>query len=738
MGRFEGIKGVRPLSLRRDWKACAAIAAVAVSAIGAPAWADDSGGEPPRETETVVVTGQRPDQNPYADPQAPYRVTRSASGLLTEELQDIPKAITVIPDTVIDDLGATAFRDLFRTQPGVTLGTGEGGNAFGDRIFIRGFDARNDVFVDGMRDPGVGSREVFAVQQIEILRGPSGAFGGRGVTGGSVSLITKQPGDGNWGDGEVTLGTDDTRRVTLDVNRQITDNLSIRINGMYHESGVAGRDYVFNDRWGWAVALAYTPTDDLRLGFDAYHLATDYLPDWGHPYDTANNRPFNVRRENYYGVLARDFGETFADVYTGTIDYRFGENAKFHSIVRYGQSRNAYTASAPEQPNAALGTVRANAKRRDALTETYAHQSNLTLDFDTGGLSHTIVVGYDLAREETLNRTRAFTECAVLPCTGTASNPTLDLFNPDPTIPFGRATAVTGRPVITVDTAAIYAIDTIKFSPQWSALVGVRGDKYSAETEGLTPARSSESEYVNWHGGLTYQPFDYATLYVSYGSSSNPPCEQLDAFALDYGGCDQRVVAFDPVRNTSWEGGAKFTLFGHFDANIALFQIERSGVPFQNGAAIAEQDQEVIGVEVTASGNINERWSLYGGLTAFDTEITASPVAAQVGGAFPNVSQTSFSLTSRHQITDRFHLGGTAVYASEKFGGTVNALSTRVPGYTRYDLFGGFELSDNVEISFNVLNLTDELYYDALYRSATPFTYLAPGRSALVTIDIDF
>jgi len=684
----------RPLSLRDELRAYAAIAAVATTGLGfaVPANAEDAS-DPPRETETVVVTATRPEQNPYADPEAPYRILRSASGLLTEELQDVPKAITVIPDTVIDDLGATSFRDLFRAQPGVTLGTGEGGNAFGGRIFIRGFDARNDVYVDGVRDPGVGSREVFAVQQIEVLRGPSGAFGGRGTTGGSVSLVTKQPGEGSWGDAEVTVGTDDTRRMTVDVNREITDDLAIRFNGMYHESGVAGRDYVFNNRWGWALAVAYTPTDDLRIGFDAYHMASDYLPDWGHPYDTVNNEPFNVRRENYYGVLARDFGEAFADVYTASIDYSFSDNAKIHSILRYGQSKNAYTASAPEQPNTTLGTVGANAKRRDALTDYWAHQTSLTLQFATGGIEHALVVGYDLSKEEVLNRTRAFTECATLPCTGTAANPRLDLYNPDPTIPFGRATAVTGRPIITTETAAIYAIDTLKFSPQWEALFGVRADRYSADTTGLTPTRSSESEYVNWHAGVSYKPFDYSTLYVSYGSSSNPPCEQLDAFALDYGGCDQRVVTLDPVRNTSLEAGAKFTLFGHLNANAALFQIERTGVAVQNGAAIGEQDQEVIGIELTLAGAITERWSVFGGLSAFDTEVTASPVAAQVGGKFPNVSETSFTLTSRHQITDRLHFGGTATYGSEKYGGSITAGSTKVSGYTRYDLFGGFEIS---------------------------------------------
>ena len=74
----------------------------------------------------------------------------------------------------------------------MTLGTGEGGNAFGDRFFIRGFDARNDVFIDGVRDAGVSVRENFFTEQVEILRGPGSSFAGRGTTGGAINIVTKQ------------------------------------------------------------------------------------------------------------------------------------------------------------------------------------------------------------------------------------------------------------------------------------------------------------------------------------------------------------------------------------------------------------------------------------------------------------------------------------------------------------------------------------------------------------------
>ena len=111
----------------------------------------------------ITVVRRRPNLPPTIDSAAPYKADLSASTKLTQPLLDTPRSVSVLTEDLFDDLGAMNFRDLMRTQPGVTLGTGEGGNAHGDRILIRGFDARNDIYIDGVRDPGVGARELFDI-----------------------------------------------------------------------------------------------------------------------------------------------------------------------------------------------------------------------------------------------------------------------------------------------------------------------------------------------------------------------------------------------------------------------------------------------------------------------------------------------------------------------------------------------------------------------------------------------
>ena len=168
---------------------------------------------------------------------------------------------------------------------GVTLGTGEGGNAFGDRFFIRGFDARNDIFIDGVRNSGVSVRENFFTEQIEILRGPGSSFAGRGTTGGAINIVTKQATtEQNFYNMDTTYGTDTTKRVVLDVNQVISPTLAIRAGGLFQDAGVEGRNFTTDDRSGGFVAAKWTPYDAVKVTANYIHTDIHGMPDFGVPY----------------------------------------------------------------------------------------------------------------------------------------------------------------------------------------------------------------------------------------------------------------------------------------------------------------------------------------------------------------------------------------------------------------------------------------------------------------------
>jgi catecholate siderophore receptor len=182
------------------------------------------------EAEAKKQLAQR---DPYADPAAPYKANRLASPKFPEPIVNTPRSITVLTQEVLRDKDATSLKDALRSTPGITIGTGEGGNAFGDRFFIRGFDARNDVFVDGIRDPAVNIRENFFTEQIEILKGPASTIDGRGTAGGAINIVTKQASElASFYNADTKFASDFTKRVTFDVNQVITPTLAVRMDGM--------------------------------------------------------------------------------------------------------------------------------------------------------------------------------------------------------------------------------------------------------------------------------------------------------------------------------------------------------------------------------------------------------------------------------------------------------------------------------------------------------------------------
>src|SRR5690606_9613842 len=169
------------LELAQPPRVLASAIGVALTAFSAPSFAQSASDtassrrDSPVALDEVTVIGEQ---------EQTYKADASASNKYTAPLRETPKSVTVITDQVIRDTGALTLVDALRTTSGITFGAGEGGNPAGDRPIIRGFDAESDTFVDGLRDIGSQTREVFNIEQIEVSKGPGSAYTGAGSTGG--------------------------------------------------------------------------------------------------------------------------------------------------------------------------------------------------------------------------------------------------------------------------------------------------------------------------------------------------------------------------------------------------------------------------------------------------------------------------------------------------------------------------------------------------------------------------
>lgn len=694
---------------------------------------------------------------PYTDPTAPYTAVMSGNTRLTQPLLDTARSVTAIPRQVLADKQATSVRELARTTPGLTLGTGEGGNAFGDVLFIRGFRASNDTFIDGIRDGGVALRETFMAEQAEVTKGPSGSIAGRGTTGGAVNLVTKKPLDHDVTELTAGAGTDMAQRVTLDWNKVYSPRLRTRLNTMTQEAQMAGRSGVHDDRAGLAFAGEYAVTDALTLTADVYHLAMDQMPDWGVPWDSTDGVPVTeatatrnaVARDTFYGVPDRDFQHGSQDLGTLGATWKIVPSLSLSSRLRMGRTVNDYIATAPERPNLTLGTLTASPKSRYQVNDTLTNQTELAWTFRTGSIRHSLIAGWDLT-DEAISQ-QGYQGLASENGGGSAAanltGCTISIVNPDTAACFDPATTylVLGTATLTdVTSRSAYVIDTMTWG-DWQANAGLRFDDYDISRSGVRSGAAylyeRRDSFVNWNFGLTWKPAANASLYMAYATSTNPMGQELDAGGGDYGGLDAAGVLLDPEENRSLEVGAKWKP-GPVMFTAALFQTDKnkaretvSGVTDDTGR------YRVRGLELGAQGNLTDRLSIFAGAAVMGSEILASANPDAVGHEFANIAHEQANLLLKYRIDDTWTVGGQITWRGEIKGGTFAAdvgNTNRLPGYTRIDALAEYALTEKAALHLAVQNLTDATYYDAFYRSSAPYVYVAPGRSATLTLKLTF
>ena len=747
--------------------------------------------------------GLRADRNPYADAAAPYKVDHlQASSKFPEPILNTPKTITVLSKEVLEDKNATTLKQAVLSTAGVTLGTGEGGNAFGDRFFIRGFDARNDVFLDGVRDAGVSVRENFFTEQVEILRGPGSSFAGRGTTGGAINIVTKQAStEKSFYNMDTTFGTDHTKRVTLDVNQVISPTLAVRAGGLFQDAGVAGRDYVKDDRDGGFITAKWTPLDTVKLYANYIHTNLHGLPDFGVPYyrpgapqtqytSTAGGPypDFGVNRNNFYGLVNRDYYSIKQDIGTVGGEVAITPDLTLSNKTRVQRSVLDYIGTLPESASPATNTLSLNPQSRYQVTENIANQTEATYKFGLAGWKHTVLGGAEVSREiASIDKYVGLSSEALTGGVASGSITGASIYAPQYTFAnVGGNPTWSGFPTkIAIDTNSVYLLDTANYNDLVILNGGVRYDDYDIKASGFGTVNSVANVFNSQHQqyglpnfnlGLTLKPVPISSFYVAYATSSNPVGAEFDGTSAQYGGLAPSLNGnpnqiFGPEKNKAIEVGTKWELFDrHLLVTAALFQTEKENAresqnitsaaaattscPYPTGTTgtvsciSAGAAYRIRGIDLGAGGKLTDKWSVFGGLVLMQSEVTKSLVPSaqpllyptNVGLPLANVAHQSFSLLTKYQLTDVWELGGQAVYRSKIYGGTFLAANqgTQLPSYWRFDAFAEAKVSKNWTAKLFVNNIFNKLYYDALYQSATPFVLEAPGRSVSMVLSARF
>ena len=687
------------------------------------------------------------------------RVRReAASAEFVAPLVDTPRAVTIIPQQVIEQIGATSLQDLLRTSPGITLGAGEGGQPLADRPFIRGQASGNNIFVDGIRDPGGQQREVFNLEQVEIVKGPDSVYSGRGSGGGSINLSSKSPQLSDFTHVSAGVGTDSYLRGTIDQNWRIDDTTAFRINVLAAEGDVAGRNAVDYDKLGVAAALGLGLGTDTSAVLSFFYLDSNQMPDYGIPLYTKRggaNAPrendegvLNVPYDTFYGLTARDYLNNSVKSVTLKLEHRFSETLAIRNVTRYAETLNDYVVTNPGDGGSAVligdtWWMKRGLKSRWNPVATTANVTELFGSFTTGGIKHNFDLGAEFSHEVNDNASYTVTSltgtACPLPLTGLDCTP---LYNPNPNDPW-TGTKVRGAVTSnTTDTKAVFAFDSIELGEKWLLNLGVRWDDYSVDgvTAGVAVPEASW-DFVNYQVGLVYKPTRNTSVYASYATSSTPP---TIAGGDGNSSATPAQAVLDPEDTTSFEIGAKASLFrDQLQLSAAVFSLKRENASVVvDGVASQVGEVEVQGVELGVSGNITPQWQVFGGYTFQDSELVKAATGnVNIGDPLANTPKHSASLFTTYRVVPKLAVGGGVYYVSRSNGGNQGgagggANGIYAPAYTRVDAFASYDLSERATLQLNVQNVGDERYI--LRTNGVHHADPAPGRSATIALNYRF
>lgn len=695
---------------------------------------EGGGGDPSSEAALpeVVVTGDRP-----------YKPSRVSSPKYTAPLRDIPQTVTVVPQAVIEEQGAATLRDVLRNVPGISIQAGEGGVPAGDNLSIRGFGARTDLFIDGVRDFGGYARDPFAFEQIEVTKGPSSSTSGRGSTGGSVNMATKAPRAESFRQGSVSLGSANYERVVADVNQTLRplglERAAARVNLLWHDADAPGRDHARNRRWGVAPSLAFGLGQPTKVTLTYLHLDQYAVPDYGIPWVPETNnalvahrgKPAPVDFRTYYGLVNRDFERTITDAPTLIVSHDFGDAATLRALSRYGRTYRNSIITAPRFASNNSTDITRELKARDQVDAVMAQQLNLVLRLGEGPVKHDLVLGAEAAREESNNTP-----------IGGSNGPVTDLWSPDPGQTYLFAAPPSTATFATSETYALYAFDTIRLGERLELSGGARYERFDVSAR-VHPVAGSPTrlgrldEMISGRAGVVFKPLPIGSVYAGYGVSFNPSAEAL---TLGNTATSANSVNVAPEESRSWELGTKWDVLGEALAlGAAVFRTEKLNSRTEDPSnafdfVVLEGRQRVDGFELNAAGSPLDGWNVFGAYTYLDGKVLSSKNVFERGSPLSNTPRHSASLWSTWSLPWELEVGAGAQHVGARFSAST-ATRRRAPGYTTVDAMLSRRFGRRLTARLNAYNLADHRYIDRV--GGGHFTP-GPGRWLQGTLDVRF
>lgn len=638
----------------------------------------------PTSLEEVIVT---------AKPVEHYLAQDALTGTRAPTLlMDMPLAVSVVPQQLIEDRGITQLGEALDSVSGAQRKLGYGGTQnFG--AYIRGFDQSYLTLRNGLRDFGFYSlRDIANVERFEVLKGPASILYGAVNPGGITNTVTKQPTAEPLLRLRGLVGSFDRYRAEADVGGPLGDHAAFRLNAAVEDAD-SFRDGVRNDGVFLAPVLSISPGDRTRITLEGEYKQSDFVWDLGLP---RNPLSFEVPVSRFLGEpdALNSVESAFGSI---TLDQVLTDGLRLRAVVGGSRTEGDYNLRSP------LAVVNGRTVTRVAYatqeeSEVRNAQLDLIVTFETGALKHQLTIGAEHYRTEQAYDFFFQTLASI------------DLYEPVYGAQPGAGFRLFADQIET-DAVGLYVQDLMSIGSRFKVLVGARYDEVEGRNTNLMTGalvREGADDAFSPQIGVVYQPDPATSLYASFGRSFVPITSGRTATGED----------LEPERGEQLEIGLKRELRdGRARFSLAVYDIRKQNVstpdPVNPLFRVQTGEQRSRGLEVDIAGELAPGWDVSLAGSLIDAEVTRDNRFA-IGSALPGAPERSASLWTKYEFAEgplaRLSIGGGVYYVDERQAALPNNAWT-LPSYTRLDVMAAYDFGP-VELQLNVRNLTDEKIYD--------------------------
>lgn len=647
-----------------------------------------------------------------------YAENDSRSSTKTDTpLVDIPQSITVITRDLIDDQGMASMGDLVRYIPGVTMGQGEGHR---DAPTFRGNATTADFFVNGVRDDLQYLRDLYTVDRVDVLKGPSALAFGRGAGGGTINRVTKKADGERVRDLTISVGSFSHARGSVDLGDSVLDTTGLRVNAMYENSG-SYRDSVSFERFGVAPTAKFELTPATKLLISAEHFEDERTVDRGVP--SSGGKPFSGSEKAFFGNPDVNQSAIDVNMLTAVIDHAFSDTLELRSSLSYGDYDKFYQHTYAATPVSAVGTVEIAAYNAGTKRNNIFSQTDLVWKTSTGGIPHTLLTGIEFGQQVTDNTRYS----GSFPEAGGAARLITSVAD--------RGQAST--PVFTdlardnsndLSLFAIYLQDQVELSEKLQVIASLRYDQFDLDyTDRLGADFSRKDDFVSPRLGAVYSATETVTFYAGWSQSYLP--QSGDQFAS----LTASTAALKPESFENIEIGAKYQPIPELLLTAALYRLDRDNTRAPGGVAgmtVLTGSQRSEGLEISFLGEVRDGWDFAAAFALQSAEITQTTSSAPAGRKVPLVPEQSLSVWNKFRVTSRLGAGLGVIWQDAQFASITNAVT--LPSFTRIDTALYYDLTDTLSLQLNVENLLGETYWTNTHNDNN----ITPGAPTLAKVTL--